>query len=86
MKRDGETMAIIRYPKFGVGDRGTTRLRLSTYTGENTAAGQSFNPEEAAKILEAYGVDDVAKLNGKPCWVDTSNPGIMVWSRPLVFA
>lgn len=76
------TLAIIRRPKYGVGDRGTVVLRLETYVTESSVALQIFNPEQAAEIIAAYGVSDVAALEGKPCWVDTSKPGLITWDRP----
>jgi hypothetical protein len=79
-------MAIIRRPKFGVGDRGRTWLQFETYVSESSAASQTLEVDEAAKVIEAYGVTDVSKLDGKPCWVDTSRPGIIAWAGPLVFA
>lgn len=77
----GKTMAVIRKPQFGVGDRGKVMLWFTVYTSETLAALQVFTPEQAVEIIEAYGVDDVSKLDGKPCWVDTSsNPGLMLWA------
>lgn len=76
-----ETLAIIKRPRYGVTDRGTVALSLETYVTESSAAGQHFSATEAAEILKAYGVSDVADLAGRPCWVDTSSPGLIRWVR-----
>lgn len=65
-----EKLAVIRNVKFGVGDRGTVVLRFDTYVTENTAASQSLYPEDAINAIQAAGVDDVYKLNGRTCWVN----------------
>lgn len=76
-----DTLAIIGEPRFGVGDRGGVVLTFSVYVTESSAALQVFGAEEGAKIIEAYG-GDVETLRGKPCWVDTSDPGLIRWVRP----
>lgn len=76
------TLAIIEEPHFGVGDRGEVALWFSTYITESTAALQVFDVAEGAPILKAYGVRDAADLAGRPCWVDTSKPGLIVWGKP----
>lgn len=75
------TLAIIRRPKFGVGDRGTVTLTFDTYVAESSAALQVFNAEDGAKILEEYKAKDVSELEGKPCWVDTSSAGMIRWAK-----
>lgn len=74
-----KTMAIIRDPHFGVGDRGTVALWFTVYVTESSAALQVFDVDEGVKIIADYGVSDVCKLDGKPCWVDTSTSGTVRW-------
>ncbi len=76
-----DTLGIIRDPHFGVGDRGTVALWFTVYVGEASAALQVFGVEDAVAIIAAYGVGDVADLNGKPCWLDTSTPGMIRWVK-----
>lgn len=79
-----KTMAIIKRPKYGVEERAGVCLRFETYTTESTAASQFLNQDQAAELLRAYGVDDVAKLDGRPCWVDTSEKGLIKYLGSLV--
>lgn len=81
---DDKTMAIIKSPLLGVGDRGGVTLSFSTYVTEGSAALQIFNMTEAETIIEAYGVSDVKRLAGKACWVDTSRNGLISWIGPCV--
>lgn len=83
---DGKTMAIIRRPRFGVGDRGTVVLSFATYISECSAADQYLTAGEATRVIEAYGVSDVVQLDGKPCWVDRSGPSMIRWVGPLVIS
>lgn len=73
---DSRKMAIIRRPQFGVGDRGTVALWFTVYVTDSTAALQVFDVDGAVQIITAYGVDDVAKLDGKPCWVEDNGATI----------
>lgn len=75
------TLAIIKDPHFGVGDRGEVALWFSVYVTESSAALQVFDAAEGVEILKAYGVKDASDLAGKPCWVDTSNVGMIRWVR-----
>ncbi|HEY1690019.1 MAG TPA: hypothetical protein VGF95_14285 [Solirubrobacteraceae bacterium] len=78
-----KTLAIIDKPVYGVGDRGRVALHFSVYVTESSAALQVFEDSAAiAEILTAYGVRDVKDLHGKPCWVDTSKPGLIAWAGP----
>lgn len=77
-------MAIIRRPKYGVEERAGVCLRFETYVTENSAASQFLSQKDAAEVIKAYGIDDVAKLDGKPCWVDLSKPGLIGWVGPCV--
>jgi hypothetical protein len=79
---EGKTMAIIRHPRFGVGDRGVVWLEFETYISEASAAHQILKVEDAVKVIEAYSVSDISLLAGKPCWVDTSKPGLITWIGP----
>lgn len=77
-----EQLAIIKQVKFGVGDYGKTALWFSVYITDSTAALQVFHEwENISKIVEDSGVDDINKLNGKACWVDTSTHGIIRFLR-----
>lgn len=73
--------AIVRNPRFGVGDRGSVVLSFSTYTSEASAADHHLSVEDAEKVLLDAGVGDVAALAGKPCWVDLGTPGIIRFVR-----
>lgn len=72
--------AIMRNVKIGMGDRGYVTLRFDAYISEGTAALQVISKwEDMEKILKT--VDDVRQLEGKPCWVDSSRPGISVFEK-----
>lgn len=69
------TMAIMRNVRFGVGDRDVCWLQFETKLAGGSAAMQYLMPDEAIPLIEEYGVRDVHDLNGKPCLVDTSEQG-----------
>ncbi len=79
-----KTMAIIKDVRCGVGDRGRAWLQFSTYCSEASAALQIIEWEDAKDVIEAYGVSDVSQLEGKPCWVDISAPGLITWIGAFV--
>jgi hypothetical protein len=74
-----KSLAIIKNVHCGVGDRGRAALWFSVHITESSAALQVFEWNQAKEIIEAYGVEDVARLDGKPCWVDLNEPGIIRW-------
>jgi len=78
---DNLTLAIIRRPTFGVDDRGRLALKFSTYVSEMSAADQWLLKEEYEKAFKDSGVSDVSQLEGKPCWVDTSEMGLIKFVR-----
>lgn len=81
---EGKTLAIIRRVQCGVGDRGRAWLSFSVYVTECSAALTILEWDRAKEVIEAYGVEDVQNLDGKPCWVDTSKPGLITWVGPAV--
>lgn len=76
-----EQLAIIKNPKFGVGDRGEVVLTFEAYINESTAALQVLSADDGVKFLRAYGVSDASYLAGKPVWMDTSRPGLSIFKR-----
>lgn len=78
-----KTLGVIREVRCGCDD-GVACLRFTVYVSESRAALQSLSWDEAGRLIEAYGVEDVARLDGKHCWVDTSNPGLMSWVGPAI--
>ena len=62
-------MAVIKGVQIGVGDRGVAWLSFSVYPEESLASLQILSWEDAKVFIEAYGVSDVSKLNGKPVWI-----------------
>jgi hypothetical protein len=72
-------LGIIRDVHFGVGDRGRVALWFTTMVDESGGALQVFeDPDVFLKIIADYGVEDVAKLAGQPCWVNAS-AGLIRW-------
>lgn len=84
MPDNGEALAIIRRPRCGASDRGTVALMFSTYITDSSAADQFLDmerdPKAALDLLRTVG--DVTQLEGAPCWVDVSRPGLIVYLRP----
>jgi hypothetical protein len=76
-----EQIAIIRNAKFGLGDRGKVVLRFDAHLTESTASLQVLDVATAVKLIEQMGITDVNQLNGKPVWMDTSNPGTSMFKR-----
>ncbi len=66
---DGEQMAIMKHVEFGCDDRGRISLRFEAYTSESSASGQYLTPDQAVEWISHMGVDDIHKLEGKPCVV-----------------
>lgn len=69
MNQSTRQLAIMKGVHFGVGDYGKVYMWFSTYVSECSAALQVLSIEQAVELLQAAGVDNVDKLNGKPCWV-----------------
>jgi hypothetical protein len=78
----GKTLAIIRSVRCGVGDRDTACLRFEIRISEGSMTTWSLSWDEAKPVIEAYGVSDVHDLDGKPCWADTSERGLIRWIGP----
>lgn len=76
-----EVVAIMKNVHCGVGDRGEAWLSFDSYISEHVAALQIIPWEEAKEFIEAYGVSDVYKLEGKPVWVRSGN-NVSLYSRP----
>lgn len=82
-----EQMAIIRNPRLGCSDRGVVALSFDTYITDSTAASQwlwvESNDEDRQKAFDLLRtVDDVARLDGRPCWVEVSSSTIS-YLRPM---
>jgi hypothetical protein len=82
-----EQMAIIRQPRLGCSDRGMVALSFETYINESSAALQVLwvetNDEDRAKAFDLLrAVDDVSKLDGKPCLVEVSS-GMIRYLRQM---
>lgn len=54
---------------------------FDAYVSESAAALQVLDVERAVELIQAYGVEDVAKLEGKPCWVHADGQ-IIRYDRP----
>lgn len=78
-----EQLAIIKNVRCGVGDRGVAWLQFDAYTSESRAALQVIGWDVAKEVIEAYGVSDVSKLEGKPCYVE-SDKGMSTFTRAAV--
>ena len=77
-----EQMAIIN--EVGIGLRDTSRpiLWFTVHLLDGGAALNVFTWEEAAEIIEAYGLEEVGSLNGKPCRVEAGG-GMVKYSGPV---
>jgi hypothetical protein len=82
---DNGTLAIMREVGYGNRDLGRPCLWFSTYIDESSAALQVLQGDEAEEVIRESGVYDVRDLEGKPCWVDTSEHGrirfMRVWKK-----
>ncbi len=76
-------MAIISEVGVGLRDVGTPVLWFTVRIIGGGAALNVFTWEEAAEIIEAYSLDEVHSLNGKPCRVEVGD-GRMKYSGPEV--
>lgn len=70
-------LAIIREVQCGMGDRGSAVLSFATFIDEGSSALQVLRWEDAKNVIEAYGVEHVEHLNGKPCWVQVGEGRII---------
>lgn len=77
-------LAIIRGVRFGVNDRGEVGLSFGTYVSEGVGAPQFLHLRWAEEVIAKYGVGDVARLEGKPCWVRVSGAGECVFECPCL--
>ncbi len=75
------TLAICRDAEFGLRDVGKPCLSFSAYVQESSAALQCLFGEDITKALKDAGAVKFQHLEGWPCWVDTSRPGIIRYVR-----
>ena len=59
-------------------------MRCALYVTESLACAHGFYGDEIAAVVEAYDVRDVHDMEGKPCWVDLSDPGLIKWIGPCL--
>lgn len=76
-----ETLAVARNVGFGNRDTGSPCLFFDTYVSEHGAALQVLTGDRAIEVIRATGVYDVKELEGRPCWVDTSDRGVIRFLR-----
>lgn len=84
MADDGERLAIIREARREVDDHGgQIALTFSTYINESQAAMQVVHAGTDPRFLSLWRAmgDSIDSLNGQPCWVDVSRPGLIVFVR-----
>lgn len=75
-----EQLAVIRNVRIGAGDRGNGALWFDTYISESEGAMQVLGKDEAWEVIAQ--VEDVQRLEGMACWVETENPhGIIKFKR-----
>ena len=77
-----EQMAIINEVGVGIRDTGRPVLWFTVHLMDGGAALNVFGWEEAAGIIEAYGLYEVHDLNGKPCRVEAGD-GMVKYSGPV---
>lgn len=86
MPETAEQLAIIRRPRLGVTDRGIVALMFETYVTDSSAASQFISLEHEEQLEQALQllrtVGDVRELEGRPCWVDVSRGGLIVYVSP----
>jgi hypothetical protein len=76
-------MAIMKGVTFGLQlDCGKVGLSFSVYLDESSAASQFISGNEALEVIKKFGVEDVSKLNGKPCWVETDGHSFIKFLEP----
>jgi hypothetical protein len=63
-------LAIVRDPGYGMRDAHRPVLWFDVRFGEASGALQIFSQPEADKIIEDFGVRDVADLDGRPCFIE----------------
>ena len=84
VKEPVEQTAIIKHPRFGCCDHGMVGLMFTVYLSESSAANQFVPYEEAVQILKKHFIEDIAVLDGAPCWVVCEGPYIRfkrLWER-----
>lgn len=78
-------MAIMKNVTFGLDiDCGRVGLCFTVYLDESSAALQYVYGESALEVIKKYGVSDVSRLNGKPCWVETDDFHYIKFIEPCV--
>lgn len=67
---NGEVMAVIRNPVFGVEDRSYQHpcLKFTVHTGQGSA-GQVLFEKDYIVLLRDGGITDIRELEGRTCWV-----------------
>ena len=76
-------LAVIRSPRYGLNERGNLGLTFAAYVAENEGAMQFVPASLANKVIEAYEVQSINDLNGKPCWV-TVDKGNCTFHSPCL--
>ena len=77
MNEDKYQLAIIREVGYGMRDCSRPVLHFTVYTDECSAALQVFSQPRADEIITEAGASDVRNLEGRACWVDTSDRGLI---------
>ncbi len=76
-------MAIMKDVTFGLQlDCGKVGLSFNVYLDENSAASQFISGNEALEVIKKFDVEDVNKINGKPCWVETDGHSFIKFLEP----
>ena len=76
-------MGIIKNAGYGLYDTTYPCLYFTVYIEENEASMQIMSGKQADEFIEAYGINDVSNLNGKPVWVYV-NSDIMKNVEPCI--
>jgi hypothetical protein len=77
------SMAIIKAPRYGLNDDGIVGLSFAAYIAEGIGAPLFLPVTHATAVIELYGVADVSRLDGKPCWVKIHN-GVISFETPCM--
>ena len=77
MSEDKQQLAIIRGVGYGLRDVGGPVLWFDVRLDEYSGSLQVFHQPRADEIIKEAGVKDVHDLDGKACWVQLQNTGLV---------
>ena len=77
MSEDKQQLAIIRGVGYGLRDVGEPVLWFDVRLDEYSGSLQVFRQPRADEIIKEAGAKDVHDLDGKACWVQLQNNGLV---------